>query len=155
MGFNYLEPYDIISTRDGEIIISEEALEIFEKNNITGYRIESIINNQESELEIHKKYFHLIGTSFMPPVPEDAIQKSESLITVKNIPSNSKFKYQKSDLKNVSDFNLSFEYLGSTDGDPYFPQRFWIVTKRLQQILITNLGQNENDFKPVILVDED
>jgi hypothetical protein len=149
LNYKILNDNDILFTRHGALIVSNKALEIFEKSNLTGYQIRSILDRKtKNNLLTH---FQLVSTSKMPQMSSQTRIK-KGLFGALLIP-NDKIYYNSSVLNRVSDFNKTSEYLGANLGLPYFHQKFWIVSNKTMRIMINDLNQHKRDFIPVILVD--
>jgi hypothetical protein len=140
---------DILFTRYGAIIVSHKALEIFGKNNLTGYQIRDILN-EKSKSSTH---FQLISEFDMPHMASQTKLK-RGLVSGRLIPDD-KIYYDSFVLNHVSDFNKTIEYIGTNDGMPYYHQKFWIVSHKAMDILINQLGQNKRDFIPAMLIGDE
>jgi hypothetical protein len=143
----------------GAIIVTEEALEILKEENLSGFypKTVKIVNGfspfSKWDPAERLKCYQLACNRLMPklsPLTMIKISRYPLKIAVKN-----KFYYHHQVLSEVSDFNLTAEYFGSEYGDPHFVQRNWIITKKARDVLINRLGQEEANFKPVYLVDDD
>ncbi|WNY27817.1 hypothetical protein [Methanolapillus ohkumae] len=149
--FKKLKGIDYALTHNGEIIVSEKALNILHKNNLSGFQVRSV-RNKKSKMIVEEKYFQLLATQLMPPtMPETKIYDMLYLMGNEVLVDDLVYYYQ-SEVSNVLDFNSTFEYFGNEGNIPYLPQRFWIITKKARDILILELNQEFDDFKPVILV---
>ncbi|WNY27814.1 hypothetical protein [Methanolapillus ohkumae] len=152
--FKKLKGIDYALTYNGEIIVSEKALDVLHKYNLSGFQIRPVRNKKKNAIE-KVKYFQLLATHLMPPVrPETEVYGTRYLMGDDVLVIDS-VSYSQSDTMNALDFNLTFEYFGNDANKPYTPQRFWIITKKARDILILELNQDFDDFKPVILVDDE
>ncbi|WNY27825.1 hypothetical protein [Methanolapillus ohkumae] len=146
-------------TKRGEIIISEEVLEIFNKNNLTGFQALPVQysdqnhQNKKSKTDLNIQYFQIITTRAMPPFSKKSTKKVG--YSAERIVYDGDICYEKKVLLESFDFNRSFETIGPKDMIGYFPQSYWILSRRVVEILINELNQPKKDFKPVILVDEE
>ena len=164
MDFKILKNYDIVRTYNGEIVISENALNLFNSNNLSGFYTRPVKNNRKTSSI--QEPIQLIPQYNLPKMA------SQTRICIVRVPwskVNTRIKdwllasyahndliyYNKSVLENISDFNQSYEAFGSYDGFPYAPQKLWIVTNKVMKILIEDLNQNKKDFIPIHLVDDE
>ena len=139
---------DIFFTKYGALIVSNKTLEIFNENTLTGYQIRDILDEKtKDKLSTH---FQLVPTFTMPPMSAQTKLK-RGLVSGLLIPDD-KIYYNSIVLKHVSDFNKTFEYIGTNSGRPYYHQKFWIVSHKAMEILINQPGQHKRDFIPVMLV---
>ena len=134
-------------TFNGEIVVSEEALQILNEENLTGFNTRIIQNKETSSA--FDNYFQLVSTHLMPRAANG------TKMTVYD----NKIFYDRGVLSSVLDFNQSLEALRFMYGGIYLfdgisPQRHWIVSKKARSVLINKLGQNDFDFIPVKLIDE-
>jgi len=57
-------------------------------------------------------------------------------------------------MDNAFDFNETSEILGSKLTSPYYPQRLWIVSKRVMKIFLKEFDLQRRDFIPITLVND-
>jgi len=73
LNFNCLNKINYLNT--GEFIVSDEALEIFQKKNLTGYQIQPVSNLKKSSSDSGKQYHQIVPLYTMPAfnvlVPND------------------------------------------------------------------------------------
>ncbi|WNY27823.1 hypothetical protein [Methanolapillus ohkumae] len=144
---------EIAYTTTGEIVVSEDILNLFKENNLTGYQIRTVKNFRKNYAS-KKRYFQIMTDSLMPSVSPATIIKSKSgLLSYKNLVEKSLY-YNKNEVFNLPDFNKSLEYFGSTDGKPYFIQKLWIISANVHKILINSAKQKESDFISTFLVED-
>ena len=146
------------TTSTGEFVVNEEALKIFQKNNLTGYRIQPVLDSKKSSSDSSIRYHQIIPLHTMPPFSPKTIVRSgtTSLFSLfYTFVLNDLYYYNSSVMDVVFDFNLTSEYLGSNEGVPYLPQRLWIVSKKAMRILLKEFGQQRRAFIPIILVDDE
>ncbi|WP_338102204.1 hypothetical protein [Methanolapillus millepedarum] len=157
--FRYLEGEYLMMTTHGEIVVSNQALEILKENDLSGFYTRPV-KKDESYRVFSKpdpadnfKYKQLICNHFMPKMspPTEIVTKKYPL----RILVSGNIYYNQQVLSEIADFNQTYEYFGSDYGDPVFVQRFWILTKKARDIFIERFDQTEDDFSPVHLVDED
>lgn len=146
-------------TRNGDLLASEYALSILKENQISNFTIRPV---DQRRGDFSKKYapdvkcFQLIVSNEMPPASPPTIiniDSSKRYIALKNY----KLYYHKSVMENVFDLNRTYEYFGADwfiSSNNYHSQ-YIIVTQKVKDIFIHQLGQNEWDFKTVYLTDDD
>jgi len=153
-----IEGDEISFTTNGEFIITENALEILNENNITNFCTRPVEKKDMGLFEFLKKeyptkYFQIICTSILEPLSEQTnIQRGKWPTSV--LVSHDIHYYNKRVLETSSDINQTQEYFGSEYGSPYFVQRHWIVSKKVRDIFINEFGQDEKFFTPVLIVDD-
>ncbi|WNY25849.1 hypothetical protein [Methanolapillus millepedarum] len=153
-----LEDRNLTLTNFGEMVATLSGLSVLNNKNISGFYTRNVIKYEEKvhkQNETGQKCFQLVSTSLMPPVlsPPTIIQRKK--YPVGAFVYRLQFYYHQTVMKNVSDLNQTEEYFGNIMNNPYPVQRFWIITKRARDIFIQELGQDEYDFFPVRLVDDD
>ncbi|MDV0445684.1 hypothetical protein MmiAt1_12780 [Methanimicrococcus sp. At1] len=148
-----IEGRDILFTLDGELIVSERVLSVFQNNNLTGYSIRPT-KSRKTKAALKPAFYQITSHKYMPPVSEFT-QIKTSRFSVTSVPLNNEVYYDLKTLKNTSDFNRSLEYFGANDFDPYAPQRFWIVSPKVKEIFISRFKQSERDFISIFLVDSE
>jgi len=153
LNLKYLIKVNYTST--GGLVVREEALEIFQKNNLTGYRLQPVSSSKKSSADLDKKYHQIIPLCVMPSFSPKTIVRSGTYPMFHTLVSDNLFYYNSSVMESVSDFNVTFEYLGSNEGVPYFPQRLWIVSNKAMRILLRDLDQKRRVFIPVTLIDNE
>ena len=142
---------DLLFTRFGALIVSNKMIEMFEKNNLTGYQLRNIWDEKtKRNLSTH---FQLVSTSEMPQMSSQTKIK-RGLLGGALIP-DAKVYYDSFVLNHVSDFNQTSEYIGTIFGNPYFHQKIWIVSKKATEILINQFGRQKKEFIPIMLVDDE
>jgi len=142
---------NILFTKYGGIIINNSASSIFEKNNLTGYRCRPIF--EKKTISPSNVYMQIISSSLPPLSSSTKITKVKFPYRV--LVKDDQIYYNSKILKEVSDFNRSFEHFGSNTGLPYPSQRLWIVSNKAMKVLIHELNQQKRDFIPVHLVDDE
>ena len=151
-----LKEEKIALTGRGELIISDEALDIFNQNNLTGFSLRPVKNYKNSEKYLNLNYFQFVSTHHLPSVSsKSAIIKEMKAFAFRVYIKNDVVYYSQKIMNNISDFNTSREVFGAYDGSPYYPQHLWIVTNKVMKILIEDLNQNKRDFIPIHLVDDE
>ena len=153
LNFKHLNKVNYTTT--GEFIVNEEALEIFQKKNLTGYRIQPVSDSKKSSSDSGVQYHQIIPLRTMPIFLPKTIIQSKTYPLFSTLALNDLFYYNADVMDNVFDFQLTFEYLGSNEGVPYLPQRLWIVSKKAMRILLKEFGQQRRDFIPVMLVKDE
>ncbi|WNY25851.1 hypothetical protein [Methanolapillus millepedarum] len=157
--FRYLEGEYLMMTTHGEIVVSNQALEILKENGISGFYTRPVKKDEsyrvfsKADPADNFKYKQLVCNHFMPKMspPTEIVTKKYPLKVLVS----GDIYYNQQILSEISDFNQTSEYFGSEYGDPVFVQRFWILTKKARDIFIERFDQTEDDFSPVHLVDED
>ena len=142
----------IAYTEAGELIVNEHVLSIFKEQNLTGFTTRSV--QYKGKKPSGEKHHQILVTNIMPPIsPLTQIKKSSISLTI--IARDYELYYKQSDLQNQNDFNVGMEYFGANNGNPYFPQRYWIVSPKVKNLFIQQLGQKEQDFIPVIIIKDE
>ncbi|MCL2863779.1 MAG: hypothetical protein FWE54_06885 [Methanimicrococcus sp.] len=140
-------------TKNGEFIVNKEALEIFQKYDLTGYQIQTITDHNKPPSD--SGIFHqIVPLNIMPSFSPKTIVKSKKTPLRRVFVLNDLFYYNSCVMDYVFDFNVTFEVLGSRDGEPYGPQRLWIVSKKVMVVLLKECSQQKRDFIPIILDDD-
>jgi len=155
LNFNCLHKINYMAT--GEFVVSEEALEIFQKNNLTGYQIQPVSNSKKILSDSSIQYHQLIPLHTMPAFSTKTIVQSGAYPLFYTLVLDDLFYYNSSVMDNIFDFNVTSEILGSNNGGetgPYFPHRLWIVSKKTMRILLKEFGFQRRDFIPVTLVND-
>jgi hypothetical protein len=106
--FKSMKGKDIAYGSNGEIIVSEKALNLFKSNNLTGFREQSVRNWKDSKVKTNEKYFQLMSTHTMPPMSAKTkfFKSSMGTYIVDHL-----VHYDKTVLP-ASDFNHSLEVFG-------------------------------------------
>ena len=153
LGRKKLSDENILFTKKGEIIVTNFASSVLDKNNLTGCQYQSV--PEKKTMLPSNDYLHLISSPISSVSSLTEIKKTTfpwKGVLVKD----DQVYYNSSILKEVSDFNRSFEHFGSDNGHPfYYPQRLWIVTNKAMKVLVNELNQPKRDFIPVHLVDDE
>ena len=142
-------------TATGALVINEEALEIFQKNNLTGYQMQPVSDSNKSSSVSDVLYHQVIPLNTMPSFSTKTIVQSKNTPHLRVFVLNDLFYYNADVMNNVFDFNVTSEILGSHDYVPYLPQRLWVVSKKAMIILLKDFKQTKRDFIPVILVNDE
>ena len=158
-------------TGAGELIISQKGLDIFNAHQINGFSTRSVKLNlvkRKSDFKGQKEkdftyidengqqYYQIVTTSTLPSLlPQTKIKTKEGW-TWESFVTDSKLYYDHRVLENIADLNQTSEYFGTTYAYiPFSPQRFWIITKKVKDVLIQDFDLHELDFIPVHLVDDE
>ena len=139
-------------TAASAFVINEEVLEIFQKNNLTGYRIQPVSNSNKSSSTSDVSYHQVIPLNTMPSFSPKTIVQSKNTPYLRVFVRDDIFYYNADVMDNVFDFNATSEILGSHDRFPYSPQKLWIVSKKVMIVLLKECGCQKRDFIPVMLV---
>jgi len=143
----------ILYTGDGELIVNEQTLSIFKEQNLTGFSTRAVQYKGKNSSE--EKHYQILTTNAMPSIsPKTKIKRSNIIYKV-IIAVNYELYYEQKSLRNKTDFNSSMEYFGSENHTPYSPQRYWIVSPKVKELFIQQLGQKEQDFIPVIIIKDE
>jgi len=154
LNFKYLNKINYLHT--GEFVVSEDALEIFQKKNLTGYQTQPVSNSKKSSSDSDIQYHQIISLHTMPAFSLKTVVQSETHYTfLYTHVLNDNFYYKSSVMDNVFDFNVTSEILGSNAGNPYYPQRLWIVSKKAMRVLLKEFDLHKRDFIPITLVDDE
>ena len=158
-------------TGSGELVLSQKGLDIFNVHQITGFSTRPVKLNlvkRKSDLKGKKEkdftyidengqqYYQIITPSILPSLlPQTKIKTKEGW-TWESFVTDSKLYYNHHILENIADLNQTSEYFGTTYAYiPFSPQRFWIITKKVKDVLIQDFDLHELDFIPVNLVDDE
>lgn len=153
--FRYLKGEYVMMTSNGEIVISNEALEILKENNLSGYMTRPVKKDRSFSLFSKPdpaddlKYKQMICSRIMPQMSPQTAMCSHKYPLRSFV--SSPIYYNQSVLSEMDDFNQTFEYFGLS----YFSQRVWILTKEARDLFIDRFNQKVEDFYPVYLVDDD
>ena len=153
MDFKILEEYDIAYTHTGEIVVSEETLDLFHANNLSGFYTQPVKDYRKLPFESEKTFSQLFSQLTLPKMAAETKICITHISQLNVCARNDLIYYDKTVLENACDFNKSLEVFGSRDGIPYAPQHLWIVTHKVMRILINELNQNKRDFIPINLAD--
>ena len=147
-----LKNIDFAFTFNGEIVVSEKSLQILNEHELTGFQTRPIQDYKSSD---SIPFFQIIPIHTMPEMERDTKTIYELWIYASKIIVNDEIYYNKTILPEITDFNQSFESFGYESNLPYPPQKYWIVSKKARSVLINELGQQDYDFIPVHLVNDE
>jgi len=161
-------------TEAGEIVLTQKGLDIFNAHQINGFSTRPAklnllkMSKKRSDLTFPKekdftyidengqRYYQIITSSVLPPLlPQTKIKTKDGLMVWESFVTDSKLYYNRQILENIQDINHTDEYFGSNDGFSFPIQKFWIITKKVKDILIQDFDLHELDFIPVHLVDDE
>jgi len=149
-----LNGIDIAFTFNGEIIINEINLQKLSNAELTGFTTRPIQNYKS--MTKNNNYSQLLPTSTMTKMNEKTKIIYRHWISASKIIGENRIYYNKNVLETMSDFNQSLEAFGYEDKRHFrLPQKYWIVSKKARSILIDELGQQDYDFIPIHLVDDE
>ena len=161
---------DIGLSESGEFVLTQRGLNIFQNHQISGFYTRPVklsLLKRQSEFKTPKEidltytdengqqYYQIITTSILPPLLPQTKIKTKEMWVWESVVTDSKLYYNHDILENISDLNQTNEYFGSTDIRLFPIQRFWIITKKVKDILIQDFDLHELDFIPVHLVDDE
>jgi len=162
---------DIGLSEAGEFVLTQRGLDIFNAHQITGFSTRPIKLNllkRKSDFKSPKetdftyidengqRYYQIMTTSVLPSLlPQTKIKTKDGAMIWKSLVTDSKLYYNRQILENIQDINHTDEYFGSNDGFSFPIQKFWIITKKVKDILIQDFDLHELDFIPVHLVDDE
>ncbi|MDV0447338.1 hypothetical protein MsAg5_12230 [Methanosarcinaceae archaeon Ag5] len=145
----------LIMTIHGEIVVNENTLNVLEQNGINGYATRPVKIFKSSGFQIQyltdKKYYQIVCKHIMPQL------SSPTVIKIKKLPlkiwvENNKYYYKSDVMGEIFDLNQTFEHFGD---DFYISQRFWVISKKMKELLVKQFNQTEDDFIPIILIDDE
>jgi hypothetical protein len=141
---------DFLFTERGELIVNVHALNVFKENKLTGYTTNPVIDKKSKQKS--DSYFQLAADELMPLSSQTEFKKGffGSILIAED-----KAFYDYNILETAADFNRTAEYLGDNTGFPYYHQRFWIVTRKVRNIFISDFSRNEKEFIPVHLINNE
>jgi len=138
-------------SKTGEFILTQRGLDLFNAHQIGGFTTRSAKLNllkRKSDFksptekdftyidENGQRYYQIMATSVLPPLlPRTKIKTKDGVMVWESLVTDSKLYYNRRVLENISDINQTVEYFGTTDGLSFPPQRFWIITKKVKEIL--------------------
>ena len=141
---NHIEHNGIIFTREGELIIAQNTLSLFEEKELTGFQAIPIENTD---------YYKVLAIHTMPPFSDKTTinigYSPERLVFDGNI------FYNNANTKQAFDLNRSYESVGRDSNLLYFSyikQNYWILSNKTVNFFINELKMSKRDFIPINLI---
>ena len=144
----------IAYTDGGELIVNEQTLSLLKEQNLTGFSTRAVQYKGKMPQE-DKRHHQILTTNTMPPLSPLTKIKKNNILYMTVIAANNELFYEQKALQNRTDFNHSLEYFGSDDHNPGAPYRYWIVSPKVKELFIQQLGQKEQDFTSVIIIKDE